>query len=532
MLKGLTADQVAVLTSPNREIKLFAAVGVGIDQTSADDLSLDPDELMSIANTHQSTNAIYEINRIAVFEGAGMSVASGQSWVCPDMDPKTDTYPETAIWLDGISDDNGNINDTLTLSFGGKVHNSSLTLYFDEMCIPSDFTIKFYTGTTLNKTHTATGNTKVAYNVIESDTPIITDYDKIVINFTKIPRPRAHVRIAEIEFGASYTVGSEYISAGTSVLYTYDPMGLTQSPDELDLSYINIGGIFDTDNPSGTWRAFDKENSITLTMTARAMVNGRMLQVSAPMGRFYIVDAYVTGGTFNVTAMDCRVLMQDVAPAVTFSAGTSIGTTIKNLLKTYGIGSVVDDSINAVQFQKDVTFNGDVDLLTITQYVIQYADVLIDGDRIEMYIDRHGTLTFGPRTRDAYGNIPSVVQYDHPFVDTYDSYNMLSVKYGDQYYTPARDLNVPEEHIAIENPFIETLAQATILANHVIQGMMTSCKSTTMVGDLRMDPSDYVRMQSRFTTAENAPLMVVTEMEYTYTGSLKCAVKGCTGGWQ
>ena len=67
MLKGLTADQVAVLTSPNREIKLFAAVGVGIDQTSADDLSLDPDELMSIANTHQSTNAIYEINRIAVF---------------------------------------------------------------------------------------------------------------------------------------------------------------------------------------------------------------------------------------------------------------------------------------------------------------------------------------------------------------------------------------------------------------------------------------------------------------------------------
>ena len=47
-----------------------------------------------------------------------------------------------------------------------------------------------------------------------------------------------------------------------------------------------------------------------------------------------------------------------------------------------------------------------------------------------------------------------------------------------------------------------------------------------------MDPSDYVRMQSRFTTAENAPLMVVTEMEYIYTGSLKCTVKGCTGGWQ
>lgn len=309
-------------------------------------------------------------------------------------------------------------------------------------------------------------------------------------------------------------------------------MGLTQSPDELDLSYINIGGIFDTDNPSGTWRAFGKENSITLTMTARAMVNGRMMQVSAPMGRFYIVDAYVTGTTFNVTAMDCRVLMQDVAPIVTFSAGTSIGTTIKNLLKTYGIGSVVDDSINAVQFQKDVTFNGDVDLLTITQYVIQYADVLIDGDRIEMYVDRHGTLTFGPRTRDTYGNILSVVQYDHPYVDTYDSYNMISVKYGEQYYTPARNLNVPEEHIAIENPFIETLAQATILANHVIQGMMTSCKSTTMVGDLRMDLSDYVRMQSRFTTAENAPLMVVTEMEYTYTGSLKCTIKGCTGGWQ
>lgn len=556
MLQGLTDEQVAVLTSPNREIRLYAAVGIGIDQTSADDLTFDSTELMPIANIEQAANAVYTIDRIATFEGEGMSMATGQAWLCAQMDPTTDTAPEQAIWLDSIADANGAMDDTLTLTFGGVAHTSSLTLYFDEDNIPVDFTIKFYEGTTLNKTHTVTDNEDASYTAVEDGTPIVPTYDKIVINITKVAVPYSHARIAEIEFGASYTVGSEYIGSGTSIIYTYDPLGLAQSPDELDLSYINIGGIFDTDNPAGTWRSFSKENSITLSITCKATVNGKTMQVSAPMGKFYIMDTYVTGSTFNVTAMDVRALMQDIAPVVTFNKGGSIGGALKAIMTLYGLGVAVDTAINDLTFEKEVKFTGDTDLLTIMQYVVQYADVL-STDRVEMYTDRYGMLTVGTKTRDTYGAIVNDQQFDYPYVDTYDSYNTVSVKYGAggegtgemlarkdlvssnfgsgsrEQYTPSRELTVPEENVTIDNPFIATLEQAQTLAEHIMAGMMTSCKATTIVGDVRMDPSDVVQMQTRFTAIADAPKMVVTEMEYTYTGSLRCTVKGCVGDdWQ
>lgn len=521
-----TDAQIAVLNSPSRELTLYCAAGVGIDQTSADDLSLDLSDIASFANTAQVTNAVYNVDNIAVFEGDGFSVASDSVVYCASM-VSTDSHPQTGIYLDGISDANGNISDTLTLTFANS-HTSALTLYFDGNNVPSAFTITYYKEGTAVKSHSATANTSATY-IVGDDDPLIVTYNEIIITFAKVAKPYTHVRIAEIEFGASYTVGSEYVANGTSILYSYDPLGLTSSPHELDLSYINIGGTFDEDSPTGAYSAFSRENPIIAAITAKATINGTPMQVSVPLGRFYIIDRYVTGSTFNVTAQDARSLMQNVSPSVTFPTSEGVIATLQSTASAYGISIVLGVGATDTAPATAVSFTGDYDLLTIAQYAVQY--LVSTGQDVTLDVGRNGSVTVRSIVSDTYGGISAAVEYEYPYVDTYDSYNVVSVRYGDNaYITTANTSGMPDERILVDNPFIRSSTLAQTLADRIKSRMMTSCRTVTMVGDPRMEVSDIVQMQSRYTPIGSAEEMVVTEIEMEYSGGLRCTVKGCTGG--
>ena len=470
---------------PNRMVKMFAMIGSDIDSTSADDLSIaDTSNMLNLSNIAQLTDAIYVIPPIATYEGDGIDTSAG--CYAPPVTTASSTSAallQSGVWSSSISDGSGNLSFTLDLSFGGNEHTSALTIYFGD-CYATAMTIGWYRSGSLVKTYTTASNANSIFTPKDDDVPVKQTYDRIVIQITKVNKAYCHVKLAEIEFGASYTLGSEYITGTTKLIYNHDPLGLTQSPNELDLTYLNIGGTFDDDNANQLYSNFALKNTINLNFE----VTVGSSKETFLMGRYYIADRYVTGNKFNVTALDCRGLMQNVSPVYTFSTSTSIGAAITYLLNDNGITSVIDNSLNSIYPAAAVEFDGRTDLLTMVQFAVQYCEA-------DMWVSRDGILYIGSQSSRTYpnGTIEKPDMYTYPSIESITAYNVIQITYGGSVYEIDQSGEDPRVVVAVDNPFITTLAKATSVAQRVAAGFVNYCKRVKWRGDLSMLPGDGIK---------------------------------------
>ena len=494
----------------DRTITMYAMVGTDIDPTAADDLTI-TGNFLGLSNLAQATDAIYEIDPMAVFEGDGFDINGG--CIVPPLTIRTETsFGETnySIWSSAISDGSGNLSTAVDLTFDGNEHTSAITFYFGD-CYPVNMTVGWYLNGSVIKTVSITGNSSPNISPMENGVPVALTYDRIVLNVTKVSQANRHLKLIEIEFGSSYTIGSDYITGSTKLIYSHDPMGLTQSPNELDLTYSNIGGTFDEDNPNQLYSHFNLKNTIDLIFEVTTQGH----RYTFLMGKFFISDRYVSGNRFCVTALDCRGLLQNIFPVVTFDTGTSIGERIRSILYALDMRLYdVDVSLDSVYPDTAVSFDGKTDLLTIIQYAVQYAGA-------DMWVPRDGYLHIGTRTSGTYGTVSNDDMYSFPSVESMTPDNVVQVTYGGTFHEEDRSDGDPRVVTAVDNPFITTQSKAQAVAERIADGFMVSAKRTKWRGDLELSVSDTVQAETRFVT-EDVPVMTVTELEYEYSGSVKC----------
>jgi len=494
----------------DRTITMYAMVGTDIDPTAADDLTI-TGNFLGLSNLAQATDAIYEIDPMAVFEGDGFDINGG--CIVPPLTVRTETsFGETnySVWSSAISDGSGNLSTAVDLTFDGNEHHSAITFYFGD-CYPVNMTVGWYLNGSVVKTVSITGNSSPNISPMENGVPVALTYDRIVLNVVKVSQANMHLKLIEIEFGSSYTIGSDYITGSTKLIYSHDPMGLTQSPNELDLTYSNIGGTFDEDNPNQLYSHFNLKNTIDLIF--EVTTQGR--RYTYLMGKFFISDRYVSGNRFCVTALDCRSLLQNVYPMVTFDISTSIGEKIRTILESIDMHLYdIDEGLFDIYPDTAVSFDGRTDMLTIIQYAVQYA-------AMDMWVPMNGYLHIGTGSSTSYGSVSNDDMYSFPSVESLTADNVVQVTYGGMVYEEDRSNGDPRVVVAVDNPFITTQLKAQTVAERIADGFVVSSKRTKWRGDLELNAGDTVQMETRF-TSESIPTMTVTELQFEYSGSVKC----------
>ena len=499
-----------VIFAQGRMITPYLSVGMGIDTTAADDVTI-TGQFLPLSNPAQAIDAIYELNAgLAVFEGDGIPTPSARNMIAPPLS-STAYPPECGLWSLAISDNLKTIQWEVTLTFA-SVHVSALSLYFGEV-YGVDFLVSYYKNNVAQETINVVNNTLKTWATND-----VVEYDKIVINFTKASEINSHIRIAEVEFGASFALSNSDLAGEINLIYSHDPTGVSSYPNELDFSLLNINGRYDTDNPNNLYSVFSPSIPITLSFTASDGENSYTI----PMGKYYIKDKKVSDTRLDITAYDSRALLQDIYPVVSLATTTSVGDFLNTLLTSYGIDHEIDTSLFSIYPEAAVDFTGDDDGLAIALYAALYAGAGI-------YSNRDGTLVVAPFPFDDYSVIAKSEELVYPHVDLFTRYNVVEVTKADNttYQLDLRANGDVASVLAVSNPLISSTAKVTAVAAAIGSKLAKTCKTVKWRGDMTLDAGDYISPQTRY-TASGQELLLVTEIEWKYNGMLKATITGVT----
>lgn len=498
--------------SLDRSVSVFLSMGVGIDNTAADDIIAIGGDFLPMSNGAQVYDANYELTPgLATYEGDGIPTASSAGMIVPPLDPMR-YPPEVGIWSAALSDAEGGIDFTVSMSFS-RAHTSAFRIYTDDVHILAG-TVEFSDGST----------TETAPLACETGSATITDshtYTSLTIHITSITAPYAHARIVEVEFGASVTLARDRLGETLSYITELDPLELSIPLSELNLSLVNVTGEYDVDNPSTLFRDMNIGNPINLSFT----VETGGIRHTVPCGRFYIASKKSADTMLRMTAYDARWTLSAIYTDWTLDASTDLATQLDALLQAADIPHSIDESVSSIFPVASHTFTDDTSLLD---------DLLRIQQAYAVYIlpDRSGTVRITDTfPTDTYGQAPLMGLYTWPDPVQFTAYNFVSIQYGGQGSTTYHEVDLrtsvydAKTQLRISNPLILDLGMAQTLANRIIGRIYTMMTETTWRGDPTVDLGDSVSVPGKWT--QDAPTAYSTvRIEMQYDGAFRMVTRG------
>ena len=507
----MPAEYTEAMRADTRDVDVYLAVGVNIDQTAADDVSEVSSSALPMSNTRQLTDAIYEITPgLATFEGYGIPSSPSAGMVAPPISA-VDYPPETSLWSGSISDADGVIDWTFTIQLS-KVHTSALTVFTcDVGILGADVT--FFNG----PSQVASGTMEPSADSIQY--PDAVTYDKITVHVTKLTEPFHHARVVEIEFGASKTFSKSTLMGTVSVIQERDPTMQYIPLHELDFTVLNVLGEWDVDNPTGGFGDIKVGYPVVAGFTCRTDSG----QHTVPIGRFIVAEKNGTDTGLTVTCYDPRVTLQDIYMPWSLSTSENLGATLTDLLTDAHIPHIIESEVFGITPDNDISFSDDQSLLEIMVWIAQYYNVWLAPDR-DGYIHARVGAPSG-----SYGNMPLDEMYTYPLAHSFTRYNFIQVTYGGadtQYYNLdlRTSTNEAKSQISVSNPLIITQAKAQEVANRIRQSLYTQMVEVDWRADLLNDLGDTMGLSGKWAqTTPKEYRCVYNDIEYD--GSLKATVR-------
>lgn len=508
MIPVIETDQAYkdAISAPTRSISVFMQVGYGIDSSAATDMVTMEGAFLPMSSMDQTTDAIYSLShRFATFEDDGIPTASAMDMRVPPMEPATSPQ-EVGVWSEDLSDADGNMDWVVTMTFG-SVHTSALTVFTPEVHIlEAEVTFSANGAETGHYIYTSTGSD---FQITE-----VYDYDRIVFRVLKVDQPYHHLRIIEVEFGASVTLSRDTITGDVRYLSEVDPTGQSYPLNELDFSVINRQWAYDYDSPSKEAEAVAIGRPLELSFRIATDTGARTVRC----GRFYIRNLQTGTSTIRVTADDPRVIMTDVSKAWSIPTTQSIADAVDAVCEELFIAHVCDQSLYELYPVRDVTFDED------STYMEDLTD-LFQLYGIEMVPDSLGILQIRPyRAPQSFGTIVESRMFTYPSKSTnLTSYNYLTVRYGDSgresYDVDLRTTaSVAANQLYVNNPLIVTREEAVSVANRILSRLHNAELEVEWTGDPSMEVGDTVGFPGRWSDATER---MVLYNEITYNGGLK-----------
>lgn len=497
-----------------RKVVPYISLGVGFDPTAADDLSTVEYDGLPLSNPAQVIDANYVMTPgLATFEDDGIPTAAGSGMIAPPIQPVA-YPPEAGIWSHDISDADGLIDWTVDIRLT-QAHTSAFSIYTDTVHILEGKLTYYNGGAVVRETTIETTMDKF------QDTEITT-YDRIVFQSIKIDKPYHHIRIVEIEFGASLTLSNTVLGDTLTLLSEYDPLGISAPVYELDFSLLNVEGEYDQDNPDSLLPQVEKWLPLTFALTIITDEG----QTSIPMGRFYITDRSGTDTLLKVTAQDARAILQSTFTPITLNTEQSLGLMFETMLTDLGIPYVIDDSVYQIMPDNNITLDDqERDLLTQALYIQQYYGVyLIPGRDNNLHVTTDDTGDTFPAI-DAEG----VISYPTP--TTAKTYNYIAVSYKEGQTTKTFTIDLRENEtdarsaLQLSNPLVMDATNAERLARDLQTRIYGQLYDMEVFGDASMDPRDTVPIEGRW-TQRNPDSFRITSIEWKYDGAFLMTLKG------
>ena len=505
--------------SPNRTIDIFLTVGIGADTTAADDLESVGGSFLPFSNTDQVIDAIYYLTlEPATFEGYGIKTSADNGLVAPPLQP-IPYPPELGVWSDVISDKDGAIDFTFSVTLS-QAHTSAFQVYTEGPAVTAaTATFTLEDGSTVTRQCTCVGD---YFNV-----PEVFTYTAISIAISKLDAPYRHVRIVEVEFGASRAFSNSELGGEVSIIREIDPTEQTMPMDELDVSVINVLGELDPDHPSSRLDELCIGQSFVCSFTVTAESGKRF---TVPCGRYWIGERDSTDTRLELTAFDVRYKLSTIYAEWSIDAAKSLGQTLGDLFTDYQIPHIVDEDLYSVMPDTLYTFDDSTpisdDLLQLQQ---AYAIYCIP--------DREGSIRVTSTwPGDAWGTVPVGTIYSWPSPKQQQAYNYISIGYtvtsGDvsTIYYVETDLRTDQTEgkniLQIgNNPLITTSTRATALMTRIISRLYTEEVEAEWRGDPAMDLGDTVSIPGRWTQSDPRSYGI-TYMEEVYDGGFRVTMRG------
>ena len=499
-------------TAAERHITVQISIGTGIDSTAADDVTSITGDFLPMSNPEQLTDSNYILtDGLATFEADGIPSAVSAGMTVPPIQAE-DYPPEAGVWSADISDADGLMDWTMTIALS-QAHTSALSVYTADGVNVLQARIRYYSGDSMVREATIAPTDDV---VQDTET---TTYDRIEVTILKVDQPYRHVRIVEVEFGASITMSNSVIGDTVSLIRELDPLCMSAPISEVDFSLINVYGEYDADNPDTLIGQLAKWYPLEVSFTT-VTDSG---QVTVPMGRYYITDRTGTDTDLRITAQDARAILQSTVRPLTLSTTQSIGALYEALLTELGIPYVIDDDVYQVMPTADATMDAqEWDLLTQCVYIRQYYGVALTPGR-----DGFLHIEVDPASEQGTA-LTSETLTSWPTPVASQTYNCISVKYG-QSSTYDVDLRTsPTEArsvLNVTNPLVTTQADAQRIAQEMQARLYQQEYTADAIGDAALDPGDLVPIDGRWT--QDAPETYrLTSIGMTFDGALMMTVRG------
>lgn len=495
-------------------IEAFVSVGENIDATAADDISGVTGGLLPMSNTDQIADAIYTLEPgLATFEGDGIPTSLSAGMVAPPVET-TDYPPETSLWSDVISGADGSISWTFAISFS-RQHTSALRLYTSGPSITSGSVLfTAADGTTATEALECSD----AYAQVAA----AHDYQTVAVTVTGISEPYCHVRIAEVEFGASRALSIADLTGEIVAIDELDPTEKTLPMRELDFTIINIDGTYDIDNPDGMLAKYAVGLPVELSFT----VYSDTARWTVPCGRYWIGERSATDSAVDIAAFDGRWFLSQSSATWGLSASVSLGAAIEALLQDLSIPHFIEDDLYDVYPDGEHTFDGETDCLN---------DLLMIEQAYGIYClpQRDGTVLV-TRTWPA-GEAPTVPtsrMLSWPRPKQTDAYNFVSVTWcltQNSTDSVTMDLRTDPGEVKntlqiIANRLITSQERATAVLNRIAARVTSQEVELESLGDPAMDTGDSLPIIGRWT--QDAPTTYrVRSIEQIWDGMYKQTIR-------
>lgn len=502
----------AAMQAGTREIDVYLAVGVNIDQTAADDITSITSTNLPMSNRDQLTDAIYEIEPgLATFEAYGIPSAPSSGMIAPPIQA-TAYPPEVALWSDVISDADGNIDWSFSIELS-KAHTSALTVFTREVgIIEADIT--FLNGSTV----TASGPMTPFTDSIQYEAAVT--YTKVTVHVTKLEAPFRHVRVVEIEFGASKTYSKNTLTGTVSIIQERDPTMQAIPLHELDFTLINVLGEWDIDNPLGGFGNVKIGYPVVVGFTCRTDVG----QYTVPIGRFIVSEKKGSDTELTVTCYDPRKVLQDIYMPWSITTTENLGTALTDLFTDAHIPHIIESGVFDIVPDRDITFSDEQSLLEAMRHIEQYYNVWLVPER-----DGFIHARVGPTTGD-YGDMSMDMMYTFPTAHSFTRYNFIQVAYGSEDQQEHFNLDLrtstdeAKSQISVSNPLVLTQDKAMEVANRIRQSLYTQMTETEWRTDLLNDIGDLMGLCGKWTQNTPTDYRCIYN-EITYDGGLRAVIR-------
>lgn len=512
---SMPSEYLDAMRASTRQIDAYLAVGINIDQTAADDItSITVTDSLPMSNKGQLTDAIYILqDGLATFERYGIKTAISAGMVAPPVQA-TAYPPEVGLWSYRMSDADGSIDWTLDVQLS-KAHTSAFTIYTREVNI-IDATITFYNGGSV----VATGAMEAKTNSAQYADAVT--YDRVVVNVTRLDTPYSHIRIAEMEFGASKTFSKDNLTGTVSLILETDFTMQTSPIHELDFTVLNVLGEWDPDNPIGYFDTVPEGYPVEVGFTCTAEDGTRW---TVPYGRYMISEKNGSDVELKVVCYDMRKGLQNTCMAWGLSTDVDLGTTITDVLTDMHIAHIVDSDVFDIIPTDTVAFDPERTLMEDFLFIEQRYDVWLNPGR-DGYIH---VQTHPPQGE--YGKMPEDMMYTYPLPYGFTRYNFVQVSYpvGEttEYFILDKRTTTLEikSQLTIDNPLIRTREQAQALANKLYNLMFSEMMETEWRTDLTVDIGDDVGQCGRWSNGVPTTYRAVYQ-EITYDGGISEKMRG------